>query len=144
MWASIFPFHQRSLGSDCKMFHLVVNQCESKVLQAAIFGLEWILSRVDFQFPPGGFQVCLCRKKANRCRDEWSYSGHICVCVYMTTAAIGVRHLCHSVVFFMWRRGRESFHFPPLDFDNLGTETHRDCKILGLFCSMSQKRKGDE
>lgn len=39
MWASIFPFHQRSLNSDWKMFLLVVNQCWSKVLQAAIWGV---------------------------------------------------------------------------------------------------------
>lgn len=39
MWASIFLFHQRSLNSDWKMFLLVVNQCWSKVLQAAIWGV---------------------------------------------------------------------------------------------------------
>lgn len=27
------------------------------------------------------------------------------------------------------------------DFDNLGSEMHRDYKILGLCCSMSKKRK---
>lgn len=121
MWASIFPFHQRSLSSDWK--ENVPPGCKS-MLEQSVTCSSFLLAggwgvgcHVDFQFPSRGFKACLCWEEA-----VWQTRERTSGWMYVYTGV-----LCRAV--------RKSFHFTSLDS---GTEMHRDCKILGC---MPKKRK---